>query len=320
MAQHAAAATRPGAEGGAELAHALAGWGLVALGALLRIARALANRSLWGDEGSLAINVVLRSFAGLAGPLAHDQAAPLGFLWLEKAATLAFGESETALRLVPLLASLASLPLFRRLAREILGPRDALVALALFAISEPLVFYASEAKPYASDVLVALAIAWATLRVLRAGPSPGRLAALAAAGLAGPWLSLPAVFVCAGAWLALTGALAGRGEPRATRVAAAIGVLWLAGFALEYALLLRPLRTNALLLESWRGYFAPLPVSSEALAWWGRRFLGFFNDPLGLPADGLAAMLFAAGAIRLARRAAWETLLLLAPIGLVLAA
>ena len=321
MAPHAAAVTRRGEERGPEPAHPIAiGRGLVALGALLRIARWFANRSLWGDEGSLAINVVERSFAGLAGPLAHGQAAPIGFLWLEKAATLAFGESEPALRLVPLLASLASLPLFLRLAREILGPRDALFALALFAISEPLVFYASEVKPYASDVLVCLAITGLALRALRRGPSPARLAALAAAGLVGPWLSLPAVFVCAGAGLAVGLACIRRGDASAALGTAAICALWLAGFAIEYALLLRPLHTNQLLRESWQGYFAPLPISAEALGWWGQRFLGFFNDPLGLPDAALAAILFAAGGVRLARRAGWETLLLLAPIGLVLAA
>src|SRR5262245_6369800 len=170
-----------------------AGWALLGLGALLRVARALANRSLWGDEGSLAINLVERSFAGLAAPLSHAQAAPPGFLWLVEATTLGFGDGELALRAVPLAASLASLPLFAWLARALLGRRDALLALALFAVSEPLVFYASELKPYASDVLVALAIAALALRVLRLGPSPGRLAALAAAGLVGPWLSLPAV-------------------------------------------------------------------------------------------------------------------------------
>jgi len=315
----AAAPPGPGAVPRAAIPRAI-GWGLLALGALLRIARYLANRSLWGDEGSLAINLVERSFAELAGPLALGQVAPLGFLWLEKVATLAFGEGEPALRLLPLVASLSSLPLFAHLAREILGPRDALVALALFAISEPLVFYASELKPYASDVLVALAIAALALGVLRRGPEPRRLVALAAAGLAAPWLSLPAIFVCAGAGVAVFGALRRRGDAHAARALAAIGALWGLGFALEYALVLRPLRSEALLRESWQGYFAPLPASGEALAWWGQRLLGFFNDPLGLPDAALAALLFAIGAARLARRGAGETALLLAPIGLVLAA
>ncbi len=295
-------------------------WGLVACGAAARIGRWLANRSLWGDEGSLVINLVERSPAALAAPLAHGQTAPIGFLWLEKAVMLAFGEGELALRLLPLLASLAALPVFFRVAREVLGPRDALVALALFAVSEPLVFYASEVKPYATDVLVGLLVVWPALRVIRRGASAGRLGALGAAGALGPWFSLPAPFVCGGAGLAVAAALWRRGGARQATPVVALAALWLGTFAAEYALLLRGPRSSALLAESWKGYFAPLPVSVEALAWWWRAFLGFFHDPLGLPATGLAAFLFAAGALALTRRAPEATLCLLAPIGLALGA
>src|SRR5262245_60434321 len=303
----------------ARIASAL-GWCLVACGAAARVWRWLADRSLWGDEGALAINLVERSPAALAAPLAHDQVAPIGFLWLEKAAALAFGESEYALRLLPLLASLAALPLFHRVARELLGRRDALLALALSAVSEPLVYYATELKPYSSDVLVGLLIAWPALLVVQRGASPRRLAALGAAGALGPWFSLPAPFVCGGAGLAAAAALWRRGGARAAARIAPLAALWLASFAAEYALWLRGLRGDALLAESWKGYFAPLPVSGAALAWWWRGFLGFFNDPLGLPATGPAAFLFVAGAVALARRMPEATLCLLAPIGLGLAA
>jgi hypothetical protein len=305
---------------GIPLPLALAGWGFVVAGVAARIVRYLANRSLWGDEGSLAISLVERSAVELASPLAHAQAAPIGFLWLEKAAILAFGESEYALRLVPLAAALAALPLFHRVARALLAPREALLALALFASSEPLVFYASEAKPYSSDVLVALAIVGPALALIGRGPSRSRLAALGAAGAFGPWLSLPAPFAVAGAGLAAAGALWRRGGARAAVPVAALGALWAGGFAAEYALLLRRLGTSEILAESWRNYFAPLPLSGEALAWWWRGFLGFFNDPLGLPTTQLAAFLFAAGAAVLARRAPWAALALLAPIALALAA
>jgi hypothetical protein len=169
-------------------------------------------------------------------------------------------------------------------------------------------------------VLVCLLVAWPAARILSRGASRRRLAALGAAGAVAPWLSLPAVFVCGGAALALGGAFASRRQWPAVRALASLAALWLASFAAEYFLLLRALRANALLAESWQGYFAPLPVSGEALAWWARTFLGFFNDPLGLPASGLAALLFALGIVALARRAPAAGALLLAPIGLALAA
>src|SRR5262245_56132253 len=79
-------------------------WSIVALGLALRALPWIANRSLWADEAALALNVTRRSFAGLVKPLDFDQGAPIGFLWIEKLATLAFGPGERALRLVPLLA------------------------------------------------------------------------------------------------------------------------------------------------------------------------------------------------------------------------
>jgi hypothetical protein len=302
------------------LAGTLVAWGLVACGAAARVVRWAANRSLWGDEGSLAINLVERTPAALAAPLAHDQAAPIGFLLLEKAAIALFGEGELALRALPLAASLAALPVFFAFARELVDARAARLALVLFALCEPLVFYASEVKPYATDVLVALLVLWPAARLLARGASARRLAALGAAGSLAPWLSLPGVFACGGAALALGAAFARRRQSGALRAVAGLAALWLASFAVEYLWLLRAVRANALLAESWRGYFAPLPVSADALRWWARALLGFFNDPLGLPASGLAALLFALGLAALARRAPAAAALLLAPLGLALAA
>jgi hypothetical protein len=251
-----------------------------------------------GDEGSLAISPWSAQSAR-SHPLAHQ--APLGFCCSKGRDRSSV--RELALRAVPLAASLAALPVFHAFARELEAARAALLALVLFAVCEPLVFYASELKPYATDVLVCLLVAWPAARILSRGASRGRLAALGAAGAVAPWLSLPAVFVCGGAALALGGAFASRRQWPAVRALASLAALWLASFAAEYFLLLRALRANALLAESWQGYFAPLPVSGEALAWWARTFLGFFNDPLGLPASGLAALLFALGIVALARRA-----------------
>ena len=81
-------------------------------GSALRIAPFLIDRSLWLDEAKLALNVLERSPAQLFAPLDYDQAAPVGFLLLEKRAVMAFGEGERALRLVPLIAGLGALWLF----------------------------------------------------------------------------------------------------------------------------------------------------------------------------------------------------------------
>ena len=90
---------------------------LVAVGWVLRLVRYAHDRSLWGDEARLALNLRDRSFTGLVHPLAYIQAAPTGFLLAEKVVVRALGDSEYSLRLLPLAAGLASLAVFAALAR-----------------------------------------------------------------------------------------------------------------------------------------------------------------------------------------------------------
>jgi hypothetical protein len=298
-------------------------WAIVLVAVTARVVRYAANRSLWRDEAALALNLIDRSFAELAGPLDDDQMAPVGFLWLVRLSVIGLGEHEYALRLVPLLAGLASIFVFRAVVREILQPREALLALAFFCIAEPLIHYASEAKQYASDVLIALLILWPAVRIVRRGATTGRLAALAAGGGLGVWFSLPAVFVCAGVGLALAHDL---WRKRARAIAPLLGtagvvVLWSVSFALAYGLVIAPQGQSAYLAESWARYFAPPPLPwGGSFGWYRRTFFGFFNDPLGLPATGVAALVFLAGCVRLRRRDATLLLLLLGPVAFALLA
>ncbi len=95
----------------------------VALGCLLRIVQYLLDRSLWMDEAYLSLNILHRSFAGLCRALDYHQGAPIGFLLLEKSAVRLWGGSEYVLRLIPLLAGIASVLLFYRLASKVLTAR-----------------------------------------------------------------------------------------------------------------------------------------------------------------------------------------------------
>jgi hypothetical protein len=269
-------------------------------GSALRIAPFLIDRSLWLDEAKLALNVLERSPAQLFDPLDYDQAAPVGFLLLEKRAVMAFGEGERALRLVPLIAGLGALWLFPLAARRWLSPIESLLALALFALAQPLVYYATEVKPYSVDVLVALALLWAAGRALDARPHA--LASLIAIGVAGVWLSYPAIFVAAGVGLTLVLSAGLRGDRRrATRLAAAAAA-WVASFIIHYALVLRRSDPKGYLARFWSEGYPPLPPGSLAdLLWPVRTFFGFFVDPCGLGLAGLAAAAFVMGAWRYRR-------------------
>src|SRR5512137_577512 len=88
------------------------------IGLFLRIYFYAINRSLWFDEAELARNLVSRSFLDLLKPLASNQGAPIGFLLLEKVVVTLLGSRDYILRLIPLLAGLASIPLVYSVAKQ----------------------------------------------------------------------------------------------------------------------------------------------------------------------------------------------------------
>ncbi len=292
---------------------------LLVTGSVLRAAPFLLDRSLWLDEAKLALNVLERSPAQLFGPLDYDQAAPVGFLLLEKQAVVAFGEGERALRLVPLLAGVASLWLFFLVARRWLSPAESLLALALFALAQPLVYYATEVKQYSTDVFVALALVWTAGRALDARPHA--LWALVPAGVLGVWLSHPAVFVAAGAGLTLVLSSWLRGARRRASLFAAVAAAWGASFAADYALVLSRSDPKGFLVRFWADGFPALPPRSLAdLLWPVRTFFGFFVDPAGLGLAGLAAAAFVMGCVRYGRSEPRALALLVSPALLTLLA
>jgi hypothetical protein len=193
---HAAHADRR-RELGSGSARAIIAFLVLAIG--LRLARWLLNYPMWCDETMLAANLLDRDWGDLAKPLAYRQVCPLGFLALEWLVVRLIGFSETSVRMVPLLCSLASVPLFHHLARRVLGlgTRATLVAVAMFATAEPLIRYAGEAKPYAADLLVSLVLM--NLAVIwRQAPERVRYLWVMTAVLPlAVALSLPSVFVIA---------------------------------------------------------------------------------------------------------------------------
>jgi len=206
-------------------------WLLLVLSAGLawRILRYALVFPMWGDEAFVAVNVLLRDFAGMLAPLEHDMVAPVGFLWAEVAARMALGSGEAALRLVPFLAGLAAFVLFARLARERLSAAAALVSTAILAASYYPVRHAAEVKPYALDLLVAVPIVAIALRILEDGATFRRWLALTLVSAAAVWFSWTAIFVAGGVWLALVplARTSGGGAP-----ASRSWIPWLVGGAL----------------------------------------------------------------------------------------
>lgn len=262
------------------------GLGLVLLGGLLRLARWLDARSLHADEAALALGVLERDGLGLLGGLGREQVAPLGYLWLETAAVHLFGEGRLALRAPSLLAGLLALCLFGRLCHAVLPRPEARLALLLFALSEPLVFYSSELKPYALDVAVALAIALLALSRAR-----GAALLLVPLGALAAWLSFAAAFACAAAAAVLLADVR-QGRRAAPLAGATLGV-WLAS-GIVHARLALAGAPRAMLASFWDFGFPARPWWKDP-DWLVRSVVGAFRDPAGLEFAGLGAGLGLAG-------------------------
>ena len=292
---------------------------LIAVGTLVRLRQFAAGRSLWLDEAFVAVNLVGRSYGGLMGKLEHNQAAPAGFLFLEKALGAATGYSELALRLPSLLAGIATLFLFRALAKKFLGPREATLALALIALSPELVRYSDELKQYSSDVAACLVVTLAFLRLDPAGARPRQAAWVGLVGASAVWLSYPSAFVLGSAGLIwLADLRSGRAR---LKVVAPIVAAWSISLVAAYLLVIRAQSDDAFLARFWKSAFLPLrPRSLTDLTWLPRNLVRMFAEPGGLFFPEIGLMTAFVGATSLARGRPRAAAILLLPVSLTLAA
>ncbi len=244
--------------------------GLVVLGVVWRVARFAAGQPLWGDEAFLAVSVLLRDYAGLLRPLEYYQIAPAGFLWGELAMVRALGKSEWALRLIPFASGLASLGLFVRFAGKTLDRRSALLAVGIFAAAYYPVRHATEAKPYATDLLFSLmttGLAWSTWLDRE---SLRRWLALAGVVVVGVWCSYPLVFVAAGVGAVLAVRVGANPSRRAILFYLAFGMASAASWLGSYFAVAREQARSAPFytsLETWQGAFPPFEEPWK-LAYW----------------------------------------------------
>ena len=250
------------------------------LGLLLRLRQYSLNLSLWLDEAMLALNITGRSFAGLARPLDYDQGAPLGFLWIIKAAESLLGNHEFSLRLFPFLAGCLALLCFWWLARQLLQPLGALFSLLLFSVSAYVISYAAQVKQYGVDAAVSLLLYLLGMRLLRKEPAKWDVWLLGALGALAVWCSHPAVFTLAGLGLVLIFAAFRKNDRRLAVIYVLIALFWVLNFTALYLIQYRSLAANPYLTGFWADFFMPLSITAPA--WTLDKLSGLFNIPGGI--------------------------------------
>ena len=302
----------------------------ITLGIAFRLLQLFANRGLSQDEAQLALNIMHKSFSGLFHQLDFQQAAPEGFLVIQKIDVWGLGKSEYALRLAPFVAGILALAMIFFLARRVVSPLAVPLATAFFAVSDPLINWTVYDKQYAIDVLVSVVVLWIGFRMSDQRDRLSTALLYAAVSTVAVWFSHPSVFTIAGVSTALfADSLVRRDWRRALVVvaASAAGLASFSVFALAYSQNLVYLRT---VLRGGSGAFAGSGQDSlDSL----RGGFGEFRYASGIPHflqrggvdAGQLIFIFAAafctiGFIRLVRREPVKAVALLAPLCFMLIA
>ncbi len=253
---------------------------VVLLGIILRIAQFLYNRSLTEGEAPLAMNIIERSFGDLFRTLDYNQAAPIGFLFLQKLFSLLLGTGEMALRMLPLITGIMAIYIFYRLAHQTIDEIAVVFAMILFAVCDHLIYFTSEIKPYSSDVTIALIITILGYSLVKSKPSLKSLLIFSIITAVSLWFSFAALFI----WLGFAVIIFYQSTKKQIAwYVLLISVALPAASLLTYNLIsLRHIANQESLTGVWQAAFMPLPPRSFAdIKWFALVFLRMFKFPLG---------------------------------------
>jgi hypothetical protein len=300
----------------------------LALGCVFRIVRYAQNLPLWSDECFLSVNFIDRGYRELLEPLDNGQIAPPLFLWAQRFVIDLGGFSEWSLRFFPLVCGLTSVFLFWHLARRVLGSHSIalLLAMGIFAVSVHPIRHAAEAKPYASDLMVALVLFVFAAEWFHKPRQVRWLWALVGAVPLAVALSNPAVFVGGGIGLALAYPVCKQRRRRDLVAFAAFGIVLIASFTTVYVLVTDVQSARAIdgLRQYWIASFPPLTSVPRLAGWLISTHTGrSFAYPGGGSGGGSAAtsLVFLIGVVVLTRRGRGAMVVcLLAPFVLCLLA
>ena len=268
----------------------------VLLGTAIRLIQYSHNRSLWFDEVNLALNIVNRNYSELTQTLEHNQAAPLGFLWVEKLATQLLGNNEYALRLFPLLAGIVALGIFYHLVNRYCSPVAVPIAITLFAFGRHTLYFATELKQYSSDIAIALLLFWLLNNL---GHKILKIPGIIFTALVGSlviWFSHPSIFILGGieGYYLLLANRKLRLNILLNRLT--IYLSWLTSFGLFYWLTIVNTINNEDLASSWSSRY---PSSLIDLGWLLDALGRFFYNPMGFTGitDGIGIFAFVFGCV-----------------------
>ncbi|MGE5204141.1 MAG: hypothetical protein ACM3PW_00910 [Chlamydiota bacterium] len=286
-------------------------WFLAALGIGLRLEQYFHNRSLWMDEALVGLNLIHHSLGQLTHRLDYHVVAPLAWLFAAKASNVLFGNRELALRLPVILSGVAAVVVILFLGKRLLSTPALCVAVGLFSLSRPLIYYSSELKPYGSDPAVC-AVLWLVAFWTLARPTRVRITLLGLTGAVAVWCSHTAVFVASGLGLTILGWCIAEANWRRLVAFAPALLFWGVSFGFNYWFFVRASSHDPMLL----GAYGPLRLSLwhfADLEHLVEMVFAFQQNPITILL-GVSVFAFVAGCVYCGRKSRVALSFLLSPL------
>lgn len=295
-------------------------WIIISIGIILRLNRYIYNPPLYFDESNIALDIIQRPISDIFNPSPdYTQAYPYAFLALIKLLTQALGNSEYVVRLFPLLSGIGALFLFYKIIKHYITPKAVLIALALFAFLDPLIFESSNLKPYSSDVFFTLLLYALTIYVQARELSISRTILFGIFGALAVWFSNPSVFVLAGIGICLLLYYFNENDWSRIRKLSVVYLIWILSFMANYFYYIQNLQASfGMKMEemlSFEKAYMPIPPKSLTdIKWFITLFFDIFNYPLAMTLTGISAIAFIIGCISIYYRNRRSFFLLTSPI------
>lgn len=235
----------------------------------------------------IALNLRDRTLAELTGPLWLNQAAPLGWLWLQRALLLEFGSGERTLRALPVLFGIATMWLAFWAGRRWMGPAGAAIFTLLCSFGLYLSFFPLEVKQYSGDAFFGLLLPAFAIWALEPVESGGvlrwpRLLAWWLVASAGQWLAGGALFAAPACVAVIFVVVLQRAGLRNALRAVMPGILLVASFSIHYWLSMRHALQSEYLQSWWWHAFPPADAGLvQTITWLASQIPALAGNPGG---------------------------------------
>ena len=272
-------------------------WFILAFGIALYLRQYLANLALYTDEVLVYFDITGLPVSNfLHQPLPFFQAAPFGFLVIEKLFVCLLGTGEQILRFFPFVSGVASLWLFFRMAQIYLKGEFVIFALLTFIFTPTLVCYSSQVKPYSTDVFFVLLSYVVITQCCLKELDWDKTIIMAWLGAIIIWFSFPVIFVLLGIALVFLFDAWAKKDPPKFLMLGFISLYWLLSYILCYKIVLynfTQVTETPQFLLSWQEGCISLTGNNN----WLYVFIKIFNDPVGIPplSSLLAVVIFLIG-------------------------